>query len=77
MLDTTSTNGATLRLGGWNGWYCFVHILQLAILDGINLDCVKPLFDAVRATVTFFKRSTNATFDLLEAQKQKSNGSNV
>jgi hypothetical protein len=77
VLDTTNVNGALLRIGGWNGWYCFAHILQLVICDGIDLDNVKNIIDGVRAGVTFFKLSTNATYELLDAQKKKGMGVGV
>jgi len=68
VVDGVATNGAMLRLGQWDGWVCFAHTLQLAILEGINEAGIKPFIDAVRHCVTYFKRSVIATHDLLHTQ---------
>lgn len=68
VTDSASVNGAAVRIGGFVGWFCFAHIIHLAVMDSAKVPEVAELAVVVRDIVVFIKRSNLVSQDFAHAQ---------
>ena len=68
VTDSAANISAAVRLTGYTHLFCFAHILNLVVQNGIKV--LQPIQTKVKAIVEYFHRSTVGTEKLIALQRQ-------
>lgn len=71
ITDSGANIKRAVRLSGWNHLACFAHLLNLVVTDAIKDDDeLTVLIQQVKATVTYFHKSSKASDNLVLNQNR-------